>query len=209
MKFVFWLLLVCVNIDVVKARGLDLQIAINRMRKRLSESATASIEMDTTMDYITVLPLDTIVTSTTALPDTSVALSVTLPMLPVSVPSTIHSHGSLVRAVLDRISRECTWGDERCTELEAAVEQIMDRAIHVPRGTAEPSLVVMAASVISIVVCLSLVVGGLTGLVLILDRFLPAEAVFDGLSAVGHASLHCFNGVWRFFQRDQGSRSQL
>ncbi len=93
------------------------------------------------------------------------------------------------------------WGDDRCTELEAAVERIMDRATHVPRGTAEPSVLVLAVSVISIIMCLSLIVGGLTGLVLILDRFLPAEAVFDGLSVVGHSALHCINGLWRFFTR--------
>ncbi len=155
----------------------------------------------TIIENYTEAPLITYITSTTAVSDASVDLVITPPMLPASVPSTIHSHGSLVRAVLDRISRECTWGDDRCAELEAAVERIMDRATHVPRGTAEPSVLVLAASVISIVVCLSLVVGGLTGLVLILDRFLPAEAVFDGLSVVGHTALHCVNSVWRFFTR--------
>ena len=203
MKAIFFLLLLCAHVDVVEGRRLALDVALDDMRKRLADAATSTetvtTEYEYTTEYYTDSPMITLVTSTAVL-DATVGAFVTPAMLPADIPTNIHSHGSLVRAVLNRISRECTWGDDRCAELEAAVEHILDRAT-LPRGPAEPSVLVLVASIISIVMFLSLVVGGLTGLVLILDRFLPSEAVFDGLSVVGHTALHCLNGVWRFFSR--------
>ena len=107
MKVLFWVLLFFSNVDVVDGRHLDLDVALDKMRKRL-ESATASTDPVTIIDNHTEAPYITYVTSTTAVSDASVDLLITPPMLPASEPSTIHSHGSLVRAVLDRISRECT-----------------------------------------------------------------------------------------------------
>ena len=50
---------------------------------------------------------------------------------------------------------------------------------------------------------------GLTGLVLLLDRFLPAEAVYGGLSYVGHTVVELVSGVWRFLFRRHGAPSQV
>ncbi len=74
-------LLFCTNVDVVDGRHLDLDIALDNMRKRL-ESATASTDPATTMENYTEAPYSTYVTSTTVVSDTSVGLVVTLPMLP-------------------------------------------------------------------------------------------------------------------------------
>ena len=205
MKALFFLLIICSHVDVVEGRRLELDVALDNMRKRL-EAAATSTELES-IENFTENPMLTYVTST-AVSDASVGVFVTPAMLPAETSTDIHSHSSIVRAVLNRISRECTWGDERCADLEAAVELILNRAT-LSKGPAEPSLMIVAASVVSVVVCISLVIGGLTGLVLLLDRFLPSEAVYDGLSVVGHSVMHCVNGVWRFLSRRRRAREQV
>ncbi len=65
------------------------------------------------------------------------------------------------------------------------------------------------ASVLYWVVCIVFVLAGLTGLVLLLDRFLPAEAVYGGLSYVGHTVMDLVSGVWRFLFRRHRARSPV
>ncbi len=59
------------------------------------------------------------------------------------------------------------------------------------------------------VVCIVVVLVGLTGLALVLDRFLPAEAVYGGLSYVGHTVVDLMSGVWNFIFRRHGASPQV
>ncbi len=214
LKAMSFLLILCAHVDVVEGRRLALDVALDDMRKRLQDAATSTEPStnDYTTDYgldyeyYTENPLLTLVTSTAVL-DASVGTFVTPAMLPANTPMDINSHSSIVRAVLNRISQECQWGDERCADLETEVAQLLNHA-RLLKGPAEPSLTNDAASLISMVVCIAFVIGGLTGLVLLLDRFLPSEAVYGGLSMVGHTVMNLVSGVWRFLFRRHVARER-
>ncbi len=214
MKAMFVFLLLCAQVDVVESRRLPLDIALDDMRNRLQDAATSTellttdfmTEISTGYEYYTEAPMITIITST-AVMDPPVSTIVTPATFPAEITSDFNSHSSLVRAVLNRIAQECQWGDDRCAALETEVAQLLNRA-RLQTGPVEP-LMSDAASVVYMVVCIVFVIVGLTGLVLSLDRFLPSEAVYGGLSYVGHAVMDLCSGVWRFLFRRHVARSQV
>ncbi len=65
------------------------------------------------------------------------------------------------------------------------------------------------ASMMYWVVCIVVVLVGLTGLALVLDRFLPAEAVYGGLSYVGHTVVDMMSSLWDFIFRRHGASPQV
>ncbi len=66
---------------------------------------------------------------------------------------------------------------------------------------AGPSLLEIAGSTIVILVSLALITGGLTGVVIVLDRVLPSEMLMDWLSWAGQALYQCLSAVWNHFHR--------
>ena len=212
LKAMFFLLILCTHVDVVEGRRLALDVALDDMRKRLADAATSTEAVttdfmtETDYEYYTESPMLTIITST-AVMDASVGAFVTPATFPAEITSDINSHSSLVRAVLNSISQECQWGEERCADLETEVAQLINHA-RLLKGSAGPQMS-DAASVLYMVVCIAFVIGGLTGLVLLLDRFLPSEAVYGGLSYVGHTVMDLVSGVWRFLFRRHVARAQV
>ncbi len=216
LKALFFMLLLCNNVDVVEGRRLALDVALDDMRNQLQDAATLTELINTDNDYTTVYglefehytesPMVTIITSTSVM-DALVGAIVTPAAFPAEITSDINSHSSLVRAVLNSISQECSWGEECCANLETEVAQVINHA-RLLKGSAGPQMH-DAASVLYMVVCIVFVIGGLTGLVLLLDRFLPSEAVYGGLSYVGHTVVDLVSGVWRFLFRRHVARTQV
>ncbi len=205
-KVLFVFLLMCAQVDIVEGRRLPLDNALEDMRKRLQGETDFTTDISTGYDYFTEAPMITILTSTAV---------IDLPASPYVTPATYpeentfdaNIHISIAREVLDLIAQECQWGEERCVAIETEVAQYLNRA-RVQTGSAGP-LMNDAPSIVYVVICIVFVLVGLTGLALALDRFLPSEAVYDGLSYVGHAVMDMFGGVWRFIFRRHVVRSQV
>ena len=213
LKAIFVLLIFCAQVDVVEGRRLPLDNALNDMRKRLQGAVTSTAIPD--IDYTTIYGLGTeyytdnpmnMITST-SVTDPWVGAIVTPAAFPAESTSDFNSHSSLVRAVLNSIGQECSWGEDRCASLETEVTQLINHA-RLQIGSAGPQTS-SVASVMYWVVCIVVVLAGLTGLALVLDRFLPAEAVYGGLSYVGHTVVDLVSGVWNFIFRRHGTSSQV
>ena len=213
LKAIFVLLILCAQVDVVEGRRLPLDNALNDMRKRLQGAVTSTAIPD--IDYTTIYGLGTeyytdnpmnMITST-SVTDPWVGAIVTPAAFPAESTSDFNSHSSLVRAVLNSIGQECSWGEDRCANLETEVARLINHA-RLQIGSAGPQTGDVA-SVMYWVVCIVFVLAGLTGLALVLDRFLPAEAVYGGLSYVGHTVVDLVSGVWHFIFRRHGAPSQV
>ena len=213
LKAIFVLLILCAQVDVVEGRRLPLDNALNDMRKRLQGAVTSTEIPD--IDYTTIYGLGTeyytdnpmnMITST-SVTDPWVGAIVTPAAFPADSTSDFNSHSSLVRAVLNSIGQECSWGEDRCAILETEVTQLINHA-RLQIGSAGPQTSDVA-SVMYWVVCIVVVLVGLTGLALVLDRFLPAEAVYGGLSYVGHTVVDLLSGLWDFIVRRRGASPQF
>ena len=204
-KILFVFLLMCAQVDIVESRRLPLDNALDDMRKRLQGETDFTTDISTT-DYFTEAPIITLLTST-AVMDLPASPYVTPATFPEEITIDTNSHSSIARDVLNLIAQECQWGEDRCAAIETEVAQYLNRA-RVQTGSAGP-LMSDAPSIVYVVICIVFVLVGLTGLALALDRFLPSEAVYDGLSYVGHAVMDMFGGVWRFLFRRHVARSQV
>ena len=212
-QFLFVILLVCAQVDVVEGRRLPLDNALDDMRKRLQETVVSTEVITTAMEYTTIYGMDAYtdnpmnMLTSTSVTSPWVGTIVTPATFPDDSTSEFDSHSSFVRAVLNSIGRECTWGEDRCASIETEVAQVLNLA-RLRAGSAGPQTGDVA-SVIYLVICIVVVLVGLTGLALVLDRFLPAEAVYGGLSYVGHTVVDLLSGLWDFIVRRRGASPQF